>query len=220
MSRNLGSKGFTLLEIIIAVAIVAIMAVAIAPPLIKNMNEGKVARAQSDAKVIANAILNFHKDTGTWPLQSDGDSPPDVTRLAGNLSLGGGNAGIPGGASGVSGSGNWDSWGQASSLTEQLITNAVGSVDPLYPESKRPHIQPGWNGPYLDSVPLDPWGNPYVVNIRFVNSAVNDYERHNVMVLSAGPDGVFSTPFSNNAHDEELGGDDVGYVVRSATPRP
>ncbi len=214
-----GNKGFTLLEIIIAVAIVAIMAVAIAPPLIKNLNEGKAARAQSDAKVIGTAILSFYKDTGRWPLQNDDDSAYDLTRLVGNEDLGGGNEGIPAGASGISGSGNWDSWGQPGTLNAQLIANAAGSVDPLYIESKNPHIKPGWNGPYLDSVPLDPWGNPYVVNIRFVNSTVTDYKRHNVMVLSAGPDGLFQTPFHSNTFDESIGGDDIGYIIRGSEPQ-
>ena len=26
-------------------------------------------------------------------------------------------------------------------------------------------MSPGWNGPYLDSVPLDPWGNPFVMRL-------------------------------------------------------
>ncbi len=214
MQRSTRNDGFTLFEVIIAVALVAIMAVAIVPPLIKNLNEGKVSRAQSDAQVIANSILQFYKDTGTWPLQNDADAAPDVTRLATNASLGGGNAGIPAGAAGVAGAGNWDSWGQASTITDQLIRNATDTVNPLYPESKNPHIKPGWNGPYLDSEPLDPWGKPFVVNIRYMNNAVNNYTRHSVMVLSAGPNGLFETTFQDAAFDEVIGGDDVGYVIR------
>lgn len=210
--------GFTLLEIIIAVAIVAIMAVAIAPPLIKNLNEGRVARAQSDAQVIGNAVLSFYKDTGRWPLQNDGDAAADINRIVGNTVLGGGNNGIVVGATGVGGGGNWDSWGLASTLSAQLIANAVGAVDPLYQESKSPHTRPGWNGPYLESEPLDPWGNPYVVNIRYANDAVVDYDRHNIMVLSAGPNGVFDTNFEDTTLEEQVGGDDVGFVVRSAMP--
>ena len=216
LKRN---AGFTLFEIIIAVALVAILAVAIAPPLIKNLNEGKLARAQSDVQVIGNAVLHFYKDTGMWPLQNDADAAYDLTRLAGNEALGGGNAGIPAGTAGVPGSGNWDSWGQASTLTDQLIANAVGAIDPLYTESKNPHIRPGWNGPYLDHVPLDPWGNPFVVNIRYMNTGVANYTRHTVLVLSAGPNRLFDTPYQDNTFDEEIGGDDVGYIIRSSDPQ-
>jgi prepilin-type N-terminal cleavage/methylation domain-containing protein len=212
------NSGFTLFEVIIAVALVAIMAVAIAPPLIKNLNEGKVARAQSDAAVIAGSIMQFYKDTGTWPLQNDADAAFDLTRLAGNTSLGGGDTGIPAGLAGVAGSGNWDSWGQVGSLSDQLIRNATDTVDPLYPETTRPHEQPGWAGPYLDREPLDPWGHPYVVNIRYLNPNVAGAENHSVMVLSAGPNGVFETPFQDAATEEQYGGDDVGAVIRTAEP--
>ncbi len=213
------NDGFTLFEIIIAVALVAILAVAIAPPLIKNLNEGKIARAQSDAQVLGNAVLHFYKDTGSWPLQNDADTAADLTRLVGNASLGGGNAGIPPGSPGVPGGGNWDSWGRSSTLTEQLIANAVGAVDPLYPESKNPHTNPGWNGPYLDRVPLDPWGKPFVVNVRYMNTRINNYERHAVLVLSAGPNNLFDTPYQDATFDEIIGGDDVGYIIRSSDPQ-
>jgi prepilin-type N-terminal cleavage/methylation domain-containing protein len=212
------NDGFTLFEIIIAVAIVAILAVAITPPLIKNLNEGKVARAQSDAKVIGNAIMHFYKDTGTWPLQNDNDDAYDINRIVGNASLGGGNSGIPNGSSEVNGSRQWRRWGRTSTLAAQLINNADGSADPLYPESKRPHIKPGWNGPYLDRVPLDPWGNPYVVNIRYMNSTIENYDRHSVMVLSAGPNQIFETTYDDAVTEETIGGDDIGHIIRSAQP--
>lgn len=214
MQRRIRNDGFTLFEVIIAVALVAIMAVAIAPPLIKNLNEGKLSRAQSDAQVIANGILHFYKDTGDWPLQYDADAAYDLTRLATNADLGGGNNGIPGGAGGVPGGGAWDSRGTSGTVTDLLIRNATDTVDPLYAESQNPHVRPGWNGPYLDSAPLDPWGNPFVVNVRYLNTGVANYERHAVIVLSAGPNEVFETPFQDATFDEQIGGDDVGYILR------
>jgi general secretion pathway protein G len=45
-----------------------------------------------------------------------------------------------------------------------------------------------WKGPYLQSTPIDPWGNAYIINVEgFFNPA----ER--AMILSAGPDGVVNT---------------------------
>ena len=216
MNAKRHNTGFTLLEIIIAVALVAIMAVAIAPPLIKNLNEGKMARAQSDAQTIGNAVISFYKDTGIWPFQNDADAAFDLTRLAGNASLGGGNTGIPRGAAGVTGGGNWDSYGQAGTLINALIRNATDTVDPLYVESNNPNVVPGWNGPYLDSVPLDPWGNPFVMNLRYGNPGVTDYLSHTVMVISAGPDGLFNTTFQDAVHNEVVGGDDIAFVIRGS----
>jgi len=212
-SRN---DGFTLFEVIIAVALVAIMAVAIAPPLIKNLNEGKVARAQSDAQVIGNAILSFYKDVGDWPLQDDADSAPEIVRLVGNASLGGGNTGLPDGNNNQTD--NWQDRGRVGTITKQLIMNESenGNVNPLYRESSNPHRELGWNGPYLDDVPLDPWGNAYVANIYYSRTDNVNFARHNVMVLSAGPNQIFETTFADNQYNEEFGGDDIGYVIRGS----
>jgi len=213
--------GFSLFEVTVAVAIVAILAVAIGLPVMKNLNKGKVARAQSDARVIGNALMEFYKDTGQWPVQMDKDANPEVWRLVGNYELGGGNKGIPGGMENVKGAKTWSSFGNSATLTEQLIRNRSGQIHPLYVESRNPQVKPGWDGPYLNEVPLDPWGHPYLVNIGYALPAVsgtvtasNDY--HNVMVLSAGQDGVFETTMDVKSYNEEPGGDDIGYTILGA----
>jgi prepilin-type N-terminal cleavage/methylation domain-containing protein len=220
--RTPNLRGFSLFEVVIAVALVALLAVAVAPPIMRSLNQGRVSRAQSDARVIGNALLNFYKDVGQWPVQTDRDPEPEVDRLVGNAGLGGGNKGIAGGDSQVKGARTWDSFGEPSSISHHLIRNHHGNIKPLYTVSERPFEEPGWNGPYLDTVPLDPWGHPFVVNICFTHparsghwSAYNEY--HNIMVVSAGPNGLFETPFDPNEYPEELGGDDVGFVVRGAT---
>ena len=87
-SRN---DGFTLIEVIIAVALVAIMAVAIAPPLVQNIKQGKITRAQSDAQTLGTALLNYYKDVGQWPTH-EGATALDI--LAGNADGGT----VPGGS--------------------------------------------------------------------------------------------------------------------------
>ncbi len=215
MFRIRRNAGFTLFEVIIAVALVAIMAIAIAPPLIKNLNEGKVARAQSDAQVIGNAVAAFYKDVGDWPLQYDADTAYDLARLAGNADMGGGNNGLPSGVDGASN--GWRSRGLAGTLDNLLIRNSDGSGNtPLYTPSSSPHVRPGWNGPYLDRVPLDPWGRPFVVNVYYARNDVATAPQHNVMVISAGPDGRFQTPFADAQTNEQVSGDDIGYVIRGS----
>jgi hypothetical protein len=158
-------------------------------------------------------------------VQADRDPDPEVDRLVGNAALGGGNNGIPGGDAEVPGAGAWNSHGTPATLAEHLVVNARGPLRPLYPFSERPFEQPGWNGPYLDQIPLDPWGRPYVVNICFAHapragswSARNEF--HNVLVISAGRNGVFETPFDPGAVAEAAGGDDIAAVVRGATRFP
>jgi len=210
------TRGITLFELIIAVALVVIMTVAIAPPLIKNINERKVVRAQRDVQTIGNAVLAFYKDTGVWPIQDDSDHPPELVRLVGNASLGGGNKGLPDGNNNRSD--NWKDRGRVGSLTKQLILNESedGSIKPLYRTSSNPQRQKGWNGPYIKEVPLDPWGNPYAVNIHYTRIDHPNYSRHNVIVLSAGPNQVFETSFADNEYHEAFGEDDIGYIIRGA----
>ena len=44
---------------------------------------------------------------------------------------------------------------------------------------------PNWNGPYLPSIPLDPWGNNYFFDSDYL---VNGHNR--VVIGSFGPNGV------------------------------
>ncbi len=60
-----------------------------------------------------------------------------------------------------------------------------------------------WKGPYLDAVPIDPWGRSYLVNLRAIRSG------DRLWVISAGPDGVVET----NPRDVVLAGDDVGVIL-------
>jgi prepilin-type N-terminal cleavage/methylation domain-containing protein len=216
--RNARRDGFSLFEVLIAVAIVAVLSVAVGIPVAKNLNQGKISRAQSDAQVIGNAVLDFYKDVGQWPAQTDLDANPEAFRLVGNFDLGTGNAGIPEGTDKAAGSHKWSSFGTTTTLTEQLIRNQSGEISTLYKTSEKPHEMPGWNGPYLDRIPIDPWGRPYMINIGFALPSVegtitadNDY--HTVMVLSAGKDGLYNTTFDAKTYNESPGGDDIGFVI-------
>jgi type II secretory pathway pseudopilin PulG len=61
-----------LLEILVAVSIVAILAAAVAPTVFQHVKESRVAKAKNDGKVIGEAILRFRSDMDTWPGFSDG----------------------------------------------------------------------------------------------------------------------------------------------------
>lgn len=57
-----------------------------------------------------------------------------------------------------------------------------------------------WNGPYVDELQPDPWGNAFLVNVDGLIDT-----REVAMVLSAGPDGVVQT----EAWHLEAQGDDL-----------
>jgi len=72
-----------------------------------------------------------------------------------------------------------------------------------------PGAAPGaWRGPYLDSVPNDPWNTPYLVNIAATDNASGIDKG---LVLSAGPNRRVETPFAAGRATVP-GGDDVATV--------
>jgi prepilin-type N-terminal cleavage/methylation domain-containing protein len=215
--------GFTLMEILIAVAILAILSAALSPLVIKYVNDARRARALSDSQNLGQAILAFNLDTGRWPVSND-SNPSDtgeVSRLVGQpaASL----SQVPSGT-GATGAANWDgggSGGTAVAIEDLLIRNQVGATTPIYPVSQTAPAPPGWNGPYLKEVPLDPWGNPYVCNVRYLDGAgvtgvtTAEEDNHAVFCLSAGPDGVFNTSFDDGTELQAPGGDDIGWPIQS-----
>ncbi len=219
-----GRAGFTLIEILVAVAILAILSAALTPMVIKYVNDGRRARALSDAETVAQAIKAFNLDTGTWPVNNDNNlnDRGELSRLVG-LPDGFANRDIPDGAGAAPGDRNWNgggAGGRAGAMEDHLIFNRTDSVDPLYPVSATPPQPPGWNGPYLDAIPVDPWNRPYVCNVRYLQDAnvagTNQVERdrHAVMCISAGQNGEFETSFSDATELEGPGGDDIGAIIQ------
>jgi prepilin-type N-terminal cleavage/methylation domain-containing protein len=222
--RRRNRSGFTLIEILVAVAILAVLSAALTPMVIKYVNDGRRARALSDSQAIGQAILAFNLDTGRWPVNDD-TNPNDageLSRLVGLPAAQISAANVPDGA-GATGAGNWNgggSGGNAGALEDSLILNRNAVANPLYPVSPTAPESPGWNGPYLKQIPLDPWGRPYVCNVRYLDGAAvtgataAEEDAHAVFCLSAGPDGVFNTSFDDATTLAAPGGDDVGWPIQ------
>jgi prepilin-type N-terminal cleavage/methylation domain-containing protein len=229
-NRSRHRSGFTLIEILVAVAILAILSAALTPLVIKYVNDGRRARALSDSQSIGQAILAFNLDTGLWPVNSDTimTDAGELSRLVG-LPDGFAATSVPAGAGAATGDGNWDgggSGGVAGSIDDHLVFNRNATVNPLYPASASPPEPPGWNGPYLKSVPIDPWSHPYVCNLRYLQGANVTgttqamRNQHAVFCLSAGPNGLFETSFDDATElENQPGGDDIGWLVEGNSNR-
>ena len=233
MNAYNSEKGFSLIEVLVAVAIVAILAGAITPLVLKYIGDARSARALSDARTMGQAIIAFNLDTGRWPVSNDGNlnNAGELSRLVGLKNSDISAANIPAGAGVATGDGNWDgggSGGTGGAIEDFLKFNADADTDPLYATSNNPAVAPGWDGPYVQDVPSDPWGNPYVVNIRYldgggVTGATSTEERdHAVFILSAGANGQFETSFDDatGLSNDAMGGDDVGWMIEGRATAP
>ncbi|MBU8870732.1 MAG: type II secretion system protein GspG [Gemmatimonadales bacterium] len=190
-SNHRSDSGFTLMEVVIAVALVAILAVSLGPLVMKNLQDGKVSRAQSDVQAIGNAIETFYKDTGSWPnTQNDGTGTVDYLTSSPTILVA------------ATGGITFTSQDDNTTLSNQLILNT-----PTYSTSTRPHLSAGWNGPYMGADSLDPWGMPYVVNMEYVGDAT-----HTVLVVSAGPNKTYDS--FGTTPETSTGTDDLCYVLQ------
>ncbi len=194
-------KGFTLVEVVIVLAVIAILSAILVPSIMKNIEDSRIARAKSDVKEIANAILRARNDMGIWPVIDRNSNPTSL--LIGTtpdpvLSS------VPGSSSGVS------SWARtpSESLWWELINpnNSYTKIEP------NPHNLPCWMGPYLVEIKLDPWGNPYLVNSSFLQGGSNPDSTRRVWVISSGLNKLMDTNFEGTSI--QTGGDDVGYPVQ------
>jgi len=215
--------GFTLIEIVIAVAIMAVLTAAVVPLVYRHLDDARITAAQVDVEAIGTSLQHFHADTGLWPTELHNNH---YSRLVSQGSGQCGNEGIAGGDGSVATSELWQSTGNVYNFTDLLVFNqAQGKGDPLFTESNFPSRKPGWHGPYMAEIHSDPWGRPYVCNITWGayqpgQAGYRNDLQHNILVVSSGPNGVFETPFGDatSVVGEQVGGDDIGFVVRHARP--
>ncbi|MCL5269515.1 MAG: type II secretion system protein GspG [bacterium] len=75
---------FTLIELLIVVAIIAILAVIVIPNLLEAQTRAKAARARADLRTIATAIEAYKTDTNKYPTMLEPGFAGGVTPLAGS----------------------------------------------------------------------------------------------------------------------------------------
>ena len=116
-------KGFTLIEIMVVVVVIAIMGAMIGPTLFSKVQQAEEARIAQDIRTIESALKFYRLDNFRYPTQAQG--------------------------------------------LEALAEN--------------PAELDKWNGPYLEDVPLDPWGEMY--GYRYPGTQGKDFD-----VFSLGAD--------------------------------
>jgi general secretion pathway protein G len=185
-----GNRGFTLIEVIVVAAIIAILAGILVPMIFNQIDEAKISRAQGDCKSISTAIMMFRKDTAKWPYMLPADCSQTYTTIQG------GGAQSPG----LDPLATWD------------LSNGVDLSVILNLPAGTACYQNKTVMNYLPSPTPDPWGNQYVVNAA--NFATTDP----VWVISAGPNGCLDTEVTsqtlNNKPCTTGPADDIGIRIK------
>jgi len=70
--KSIASRGFTLIELLVVILIIAILASLIVPQVMGNQDKAKVAAAQSDLRVLGDALDRYKLDVGSFPSTEDG----------------------------------------------------------------------------------------------------------------------------------------------------
>jgi general secretion pathway protein G len=65
-------RGFTLLEIMIVMVIIAMLAALVGPRLVGTLSGSKVKATKIQIEALANALDTFHLDTGRYPTVQEG----------------------------------------------------------------------------------------------------------------------------------------------------
>ena len=207
-------KGFTLLEIIVVLAVLGALAAMLSPVVFRYIDDANRARAQADVTTISTAIQRMYADTGRWPFYADGNGATayaagtDAAYLVGGTCLLSNTATDTLGECGVTatllGSATgWTLTDKADGLTRQLVTNEGAAGIQYNAATTFPRA---WKGPYTDSIPsVDAWGNPYLVNIGDAATSAQA-----VFVLSAGANGIVETSAdTTSVTNLTAGGDDI-----------
>ena len=185
--------GFTLLEIVIVLAVIGAMAATLAPRVFVYLDTAKRTQAQNDANQIADAISTFYEHTALPPYKNKVGTTKVASKEAADFDCLYGTGSIPVAATDTTTGTSWvticGAAGARDTIENHLIKNTPGGVD-----ATKAYATTGknaWRGPYIPSVPTDPWGSAYLVNIGKADPSAATKKA--VWVISPGSNGRWET---------------------------
>lgn len=197
------NKGFSLIEIVVVLAIMGVIAAFLTPMLFDYMKESKLRRAQSDVQQIAGAIGRFNIDTGVYPVYTA--SPLQKTQATVKVLVTDGNNAE------ATGFTTWnETWSTNSYLQSHLEKGLIKDNDSYSAAVKSPNK---WAGPYMTDFKADSWGNRYYVSTEGFTPGSSKA----AFVLSAGPNGAIETALSQESGTSSafaVGNDDIAYRIK------
>ena len=188
-TSRLMSKGFTLIEIIVILAVISILVAILTPTVLKYIAEAQTNRAQEDVKIVSAMLNDLIRDTGQYP---------------GNFLFG--DTFICGPGTQPSTGTVWCTAANSKQLSNHLIINDPNESGTTTAADYRSSGTFRWKGPYVQGLNEDPWGNAYAINA----STLVGGNTSPTWVISAGPDGVFQTATTATT----VSGDDIGIRIK------
>lgn len=71
-SYSLGEEGFTLIELVIVMAIIALLAALVGPQLFNKLDDSKLKSTKAQIELLGTALDSLRLDVGRYPSQSEG----------------------------------------------------------------------------------------------------------------------------------------------------
>jgi prepilin-type N-terminal cleavage/methylation domain-containing protein len=184
------NRGFTLLEMAVVLAVIAILAAILTPIVTGYIDQARVTRANSDTKKIAQAVLLYKRDTSVFPgyaayangvaadstvkacLTSDGTTPTAAQSAAYSATC----------------------TGSTGDLQVYVNLNTMG-VFTNNATSEKIGGGTKFRGPYLSGLGgQDPWGTEYLVTSKNFSTPAGTTGNY-AFAVSAGPNAQFDTTF-------------------------
>lgn len=186
------SAGFSLIEMTLALAIMAIVGATVAPLALNQIEKSKITAAQKGVTSIRAALTSLYTDTGKYPyliagvkekfLYSNCSASPGTPATPGpNANC---TALVVGWSAGVGYGGPTENGPLSGVLISPTATD--------YP-AWNPATGIGWKGPYLNKDPIDPWGYTYVANVNWFSYDGAADKGYDLWVISAGANHFIDT---------------------------
>ena len=149
---KINKKGFTLVELLVAISIIGVLASLSVISVVSARKKARVTIALNDIAQIRKSIEMIGNDTGYWPNHQPinivctdiAGGCPDENEICGP-----------------------DEGGTICSTSIADDSSGIINDDGVTPFS-------GWSGPYMNKIPLDPWGHEYFFDTDYLVTIDNE----------------------------------------------